>query len=439
MKLFPYAHATHPDWRMAAALTLAQLKAQMAQQDYASAPTLALLYITDHYAAQATEILSHLSSELPEITDWSGTVGVGIASNNVEYFDEPALAVMLCDLPPDQYRVFSGVAPLGLGFEAHSALIHADGSTPDLPELIAEMAGRTTSGYLFGGLAASRSRSVQFAVGGNGNIQGHGGASGVFSGGLSGVAFGEGVSLISRVTQGCQPVFKTRVITAFDNNVATELDGEAALDVMLRDLGVTLAEPQRALETVRQTLVGLTEAVDLSGQAAGQTAVQEGIQTGAPRVNLGGSFGSDVTVRHIIGLDPARRGVAVSAELKAGMQLAFCRRNVQAARADLVRICAEIREELDTSELPLTPAFSAVSAALEMAEPTTLPPRQITGALYVSCSGRGGPHFGGPSAELQVVRKALGDVPLVGFFSGGEIARHHLYGYTGVLTVFTSD
>jgi small ligand-binding sensory domain FIST len=36
------------------------------------------------------------------------------------------------------------------------------------------------------------------------------------------------------------------------------------------------------------------------------------------------------------------------------------------------------------------------------------------------------------------VRHALGDVPLVGFFAGGEIARDHLYGYTGVLTVFRS-
>lgn len=34
---------------------------------------------------------------------------------------------------------------------------------------------------------------------------------------------------------------------------------------------------------------------------------------------------------------------------------------------------------------------------------------------------------------------ARGDVPLVGFFAAGEIARHHLYGYTGVLTVFTAD
>jgi small ligand-binding sensory domain FIST len=27
----------------------------------------------------------------------------------------------------------------------------------------------------------------------------------------------------------------------------------------------------------------------------------------------------------------------------------------------------------------------------------------------------------------------------VGFFAGGEIARNHLYGYTGVLTVFTGE
>ena len=420
MKLFPYGHATHPQWRMAAGLVLAQLRAQMALHSYASAPTLALLYITDRYAGAAQEILDHLSGELPEVTDWSGTVGVGIASNNVEYFDEPALAVMLCDLPSDQYRVFSGVAPLGLGFEAHTALIHADGNTADLPELIAELASRTASGYLFGGLSASRAQPVQFAVGGNGNIRGHGAASGVFTGGLSGVAFGEGVSLMSRVTQGCQPISKTRTVTAFEVNVATELDGEPALDVMLRDLKVSLDQPHEALSVVRATLVGLMNPSDAGGRNA---------------ISRTGNFGSDVIVRHIIGLDPGRRGVAVSGQLEAGMQLAFCQRNVQAARADLVRVCSEIREELEPEELPLQTA--TLLSATE-AESAPHPARRIAGAVYVSCSGRGGPHFGGPSAELQIVRRALGDVPLVGFFAGGEIARHHLYGYTGVLTVFTT-
>ena len=420
MKLFPYGHATHPQWRMAAGLVLAQLRAQIALHNYANAPTLALLYITDHYAGAAQEILDHLSAELPEITDWSGTVGVGIASNNVEYFDEPALAVMLCELPTDQYRVFSGVAPLGLGFEVHTALVHADGNTADITDLIEEMALRTESGYLFGGLSSSRSQTVQFAVGGDGNISGHGAAGGVFSGGLSGVAFGPDISLVSRVTQGCQPISKTRIITAADNNVVTELDGEPALDVMLKDLNVTLAQPQEALTAVRATLVGLVDSLDAGGRNA---------------IMRTGNFGSDVIVRHIIGLDPGRRGVAISDHLEVGMQLAFCQRNPQAARIDLTRICAEIREELEPEELPVE---TAVALAVSEAESAPHPARRIAGAIYVSCSGRGGPHFGGPSAELQIVRRALGDVPLIGFFADGEIARHHLYGYTGVLTVFTS-
>jgi small ligand-binding sensory domain FIST len=115
--------------------------------------------------------------------------------------------------------------------------------------------------------------------------------------------------------------------------------------------------------------------------------------------------------------------------------MAFCQRNTQAARADLMRICAEIREELEPAEMSLNTAHALLESELEAAPH---PARRIAGAVYVSCTGRGGPHFGGPSAELQLVRKALGDVPLVGFFAGGEIAHDHLYGYTGVLTVFTT-
>jgi len=420
MTLFPFGHATHPQWPMAAGLVLAQLRAQMARAEYASAPTLGLLYITDHYAGQAQDILDHLSAELPEVTDWCGTVGVGVCSSNVEYFDEPALAVMLCAVPAHQYRVFSGVAPLGtgagMGFEAATALIHADASTPDLPELIAEMAGRTTTGYLFGGLASSRQRTVQFAIGGNGNIQGQGAAGGVFSGGLSGVAFSDDVALVSRVTQGCLPVSAQREITQAEGNVILALDGQPALDVLLGELKVSLDEPHTAMAALRATLVGITSA---GGAAVGRT----------------GSFGPDVRVRHIIGLDPGRRGVAVADQVEVGMPMAFCQRNARAARADLMRICAEVREELEPEEMSL-PVATALAAADPQAEPS--PARRIAGAIYVSCAGRGGPHFGAPSAEMQIVRHALGDVPLVGFFAGGEIAHHQLYGYTGVLTVFTA-
>ena len=428
MKLFPYGHATHPQWQMAAGLVLAQLRGYLALPAYASAPTLALLYITDHYAAHAQDILDHLSAELPDITDWSGTVGVGIASNNVEYFDEPALAVMLCELPHDQYRVFSGVSPLppvssGL-FKAHTALVHAEASTPDVAELIAEMAERTESGYVFGGLASSRSSTLQFALSGHGNVKGQGAAGGVFSGGLSGVAFARdpsgAMALMSRVTQGCRPVSPHHEITACDANVVTGLDGQPALDVLLADLNISLDQPREALAKVRSTLVGLSRAAD---------ALNDGPTRHA------GQFGAEVLVRHLIGLDPARKGIAIAEAAVVGMRLAFCERNAAAVRIDLVRICAEIREELEPEEVTREVA-NALNAAPAEAAPHAA--RRIAGAIYVSCSGRGGPHFGAPSAELQIVRRALGDVPLVGFFAGGEIARHHLYGYTGVLTVFTA-
>ena len=420
MKLFPYGHATHPQWQMAAGLVLAQLRAHLALPEYANAPPLGLLYITDAYAHDAQDILDYLSAELPEVTDWAGTVGVGIAANNVEYYDEPAMCVMLCDVSSEHFKVFSGVAPLvhatgNNPFIAHTALVHADAQTPDVTELITELASRTESGYVFGGLASSRSEVVQFASGGDGNMAGQGKAGGVFSGGLSGVAFDAEVALISRVTQGCIPVAPVHTVTACENHLVTQLDGEPALDVLVRDLNIDLANPQPALAKVRATLVGLAHAKDAS-------------------IKRTGDFDEAVLVRHIIGLDPARKAVAIAQAVEVGTQLTFCQRNAAAARADLMRIGAEIREALEPEEMTAELA-GAMNTDIDN-QPHLA--RRMAGAIYVSCAGRGGPHFGSPSAELNIVRRALGDVPLVGFFAGGEIAHQNLYGYTGVLTVFTA-
>ncbi len=447
MKSFSFAHATHPQWRMCAGLVIAQLRAQMALPEHAAAPPLGILYFTDHYAAEAQALLELLRQELPQVSDWVGTVGVGIASNNVEYFDEPAMAVMLCDLPREQYRVFSGIAPLvaSKAFVPHSALVHADGRTPDLAELLGELAGRTSSNYLFGGLAASRHTAPQLAL--HQDSQN----TGVFQGGLSGVAFSEGVALISRVTQGCEPIrlpdgkkTKAHRITKSDQHVVLELDGEPALDVLLDELGVSLSDPQRAVISLRQTFVGLTSGAPEQSLARSQGRAVENRQgSGIERGQ--GRFGADTRVRHLVGLDPLRRGIAVADLVPEGSELTFCERNKEAARRDLMRICAEIREELEPEEELLEAASDSqnttdliASNERSITGSGQFGSKNIMGAIYVSCAGRGGPHFGGDSAELQIVRHALGDVPLVGFFAGGEIAHQHVYGYTGVLTVFTA-
>jgi small ligand-binding sensory domain FIST len=58
------------------------------------------------------------------------------------------------------------------------------------------------------------------------------------------------------------------------------------------------------------------------------------------------------------------------------------------------------------------------------------------GAVYYSCLGRGRSLFGEPSRELAMIREALGEVPLVGFYCSGEISHNRLYGYAGVLALF---
>ena len=406
MQAFLTAHATHPDAHLALALAAAQIDARLAARQPAFVATLGMVYLTEAYAPKAESLLAELQQRWPGV-HWVGSVGVGVIAGGVEYIDEPALVLMLCNLPADSFQVFSGRVPLaagaddGAGFQPQCALVHADPATHDLDDLLVELAGRTASGYLFGGLSASRARRLHIA-------------DGVFQGGLSGVAFAPSLALVSRVTQGCQPLGPTRHVTSADNNLVLTLDDQPALPLLLAELGISLQRPQQAMAALRATLVGLTDPDDAA-------------------LSRGGQFGTDTRVRNLIGLDPARQGIAIADQLVVGQQLAFCRRDVTAARRDLVRICAEIRDELE-AEAPLP---VATPAPAEPAGPVATP--RIVGAVYVSCSGRGGPHFGGPSAEALIVQHALGDVPLVGFFAAGEIARHHLYGYTGVLTVFTAD
>jgi small ligand-binding sensory domain FIST len=267
-------------------------------------------------------------------------------------------------------------------------------------------------------LTLSRSLPVQFAWSGRDLVKDDEATTiGVYQGGLSGVAFGEQISIVNRVSQGCRPIGPTRTITACDDHIILEIDHHPALEILLQDLEIDLQKPQAAMLKLRSTLVGVTQP---------QSAI----------VNKSGEFGESAWIRHIIGIDPSRKAVAITDQVKVGEKMAFCQRNQAIARADLLRIGAEIRETLDPF-LALNSDLILTAAGAFPVQPTQKEP-QIAGAIYISCSGRGGAYFGGPSAELQLVARALGDVPLVGFFAAGEIAHQNIHAYTGILTVFTN-
>lgn len=377
MTAFLSAHAGHADWRQALASCREQLDRQWAE---AQSPNLGWCYLSDYYAEAAEEILAALRDALPGLR-WVGAIGVGLGAGAVEYFDEPAMALMLADLPPDSFKVFSAPETLGAssGFEPFAALVHAIGAG-DLPAQLKALSEKTASGYLFGGLSSSRGPALCLA-------------DGLRSAGLSGVAFGPEVTIVSRVTQGCLPIGPQRAVTRAEGNLLVSLDGARALDCVLEDLGLDAdLSDQELNNALAATLAGLTATNEDAAAKPGQ-------------------FGANTEVRHLIGVGRKAGVLAIAETLDNGMRLAFCQRNAAAARQDLLRIVGEVRAQ-------------AMSAG------------EMRGALYISCSGRGGPHFGARNAEFQMVREALGEVPLIGFFAGGEIARHHLYGYTGVLTVF---
>jgi len=270
--------------------------------------------------------------------------------------------------------------------------VHGDPATPDLSELVEDMACKVAGGLLFGGLASGRVSPLPQV------------AREVLSGGLSGVVFSSEVDIRMRVTQGCAPLAGEHVISACSANLIRELDGRPALDVLLSDLGVDeAARSSRDGETLMRALPAERVRAGLFVGLSDGDMPSRGARPG---------FG-DYLVRNLVGIDPQNRLVAVAALPQEGDRAVFCTRDARAARADLIRICTELRDEIETDGL------------------------EIRGAIYVSCVARGRSLFGAASTEAALVQSHLGDVPLVGFFANGEIARHRLYGHTGVLALFT--
>lgn len=394
---FSYAHASHPDWSQAFGLCLAQLDAQAKTGDCTPDPNLGFAYLTEPYRPHAEAIIAQLK-ERTGIEHWVGASGVGICATGTEYPSGPALAVMLARFAPGSFSVFSGVQrPPALGMRtasgapaAYTALIHADPFTPELPELITDMAAKVESEYLFGGLAGGEETCTLIA-------------DRALQGGLAGVVFAGDVPLVSRVSQGCYPLGAERLVTRAQDNVVYELDGEPAFEVLLRDTGIPEHVRFGGPTELRESLARLARRGLFVGIAPEtQGAYRE-------RTPL-----SDYVVRHVVAVDPGENAVAVAAPIEAGARLAFCARDAAAARKDLVRICTQIREHLGEH------------GAAEDAK----------GAVYVSCNGRGAHMFGRQGEELRIIRDRLGEVPLVGFYANGEIGGKNLYGFTGVLTVF---
>ena len=339
-----------------------------------TAANLGFIYVTDYLAPHLGEILALVKAETG-IEHWVGSTGVGICSTGHEYLDQAALALMLGAFPQNSFAV---VPTLRAPADMAAGLVLGEH-----PAYFGIVHGDPQNPQvaelvdLFAGKMASG-----FVIGGltSSRYQNLQVADEITQGGLSGVVFSAEVAIATCLTQGVSQLGQVHEITECDNNIIVRIDGRPAVEVLQEEIGeMLMRDPKR-----------------IAGY----------IFAGLP---VSGSDTGDYLVRSIIGIDLERQLIAVGEYLQPGMQLMFCRRDGASAIEDMQCMLADIK-----AGYAGTPK----------------------GAVYYSCLDRGEGLFGQNSEELQMIHRALGEIPLVGFFANGEISHNRLYGYTGVLTVF---
>ncbi len=340
-KPFPYGHARSPDWREA-------LQAALASCPWQTFPsTLGFLYVSDHFEKALEAIVSALR-EQTGVEDWAGSIGAGICATGQEYLDEPALALMFTDIPQENYRIFSGMDPYTPdaswpfpdGSLPYLAIVHGDSQTGGDPAVqVAELASRTGSGFLLGGITSSRHQGAQIARQ-------------VVHGGLSGVAFSAGVPLVARLSQGCSPIGPVHRVQEAQGNIVATLDRRPALEILYEEVGDVLARD------IRKAAGFIFAALPVRGDDRG-----------------------DYLVRNLAGVDMEHGLVAIGDYIQPGQELMFCKRDGAGARQDLDRMLADILSLKEDREIRGGLYFSCLGRGASLFGPHSAELRQIAGAL----------------------------------------------------------
>lgn len=366
-----FAHASGPDWRAAVDCALKELGPDGRDAG------LGFCYLTEAVGGDAPEALRRLRQR-SGVAHWVGTVGSGICSDGVEYFNEPAAVLLTISLPESDFRVFSAsrdgiseiekaIAPWIDETRPRFGIVHGDSRDPDVEAHITGLSSLLGGAFLVGGLSSARRTHFQFA-------------DCVVEGGLSGVLFSGEVAVSTRLSQGCTPIGPRHAVGRADGNVVFTLDGRSAVEVFAEDIA--------SLKDI--------DPVELAGS----------VHVAIP---VTGSDRGDYTVRNLIAIDPERGAVIVGDLMNETEQIAFCKRDASAAENDLRRMLRELDKGL--VERP-------------------------KGGVYFSCVARGPNLFGPDGRELKIIQDTIGRLPLAGFFGNGEISNDRIYTYTGVLTLF---
>jgi hypothetical protein len=194
-----------------------------------------------------------------------------------------------------------------------------------------------------------------------------------------------------KIMHGCIPVSSFLEITRIEGPIVYELDGLPALDVLRERIGSELEGNRLML------------------------AVTLGEKQGDPFA----PYREDAYVnRLIIGSNAGEGSITLfEADFEAGTKIQIMSRDNRLMLDSVRKGCDEILASLDGTASSF--------------------------ALYVDCAGRSCSMSGAEIEEAAIVQEKLGGVPLLGFYSGVEIApllgRSRPLDWTGVLTLLEAD
>lgn len=398
---FASAAASGADWREASKAVLELLENAKAKDGNYN---FGFLYISDSIVDDASGILNIFKSVLG-IEHWVGTVGIGVCTQGRSFIDVPAISAMVGYIPPEDFHVFTDPYGMDDVFETWRTktnpmlyFVHGDPIAAHDPAVVLKELAAQSGGFLIGGLSSSRTAHIQFA----GDMA---------ENDISGMAFSPRVKLLTTLSQGCVPIGGLHTITRGDGHIIREIDEQKASEVFEEDLR------QMAIKKIGRDPDKIM--IDDTFLDEDNPVPEEfkSVLTGEIHIALpvSESDQKDYLVRNIIGVDPDEGAIAISENIGHGERILFVHRDHNSVVKDLRLQLEELRQRVikDTGEF-------APKAA-----------------LYVSCVARGySQNAGTPNDEMALVQEVLGDVPLAGFYAGGEISNARLYGYTGILTLF---
>ena len=379
------AHSTLPDPALAAEEAAGAILTALGPGSF----DLVLVYFSAALASGAETIAVTLRRLLPATT-LAGVSARGVVTRSREVEQGAALAVVAARLPGVDVRpflmlheawrdpvtdaaAFDQLAPGARGAEL--VLFSADPYSLDVERVLGLFNEHVPGVRVVGGLASAGGRPRGNVLFLNDWVSAEGG----FAIALHGAIRADVV-----VSQGCAPIGPPLEVTAAEQNLILQLDG------------------QPAIERAEQVLRELPEAE--------RARLEQGLYVGRPARGDASGRG-DWLIRNLLGADRERGALAVGDRVRAREKVRLHVRDARAAAADLGMLLAP--QEFDS------PAH---------------------GVLLFACNGRGRMLYGEADRDITQVQDALhGPVPAAGMFCAGEIGpvgdKNFLHGHTASIAI----